>query len=174
MTQALIFAVGFVTIVAVSWISLRRPNAYGLYRFLAFVGILALIVLNAPVWLRAPFSPRQILSWLVLLGSVALAAHGFHLLRTVGRPEGHLENTTEVVRVGAYRYIRHPLYASLLLFGSGAFLKDPSLTGAIVLFMVVVSLIATARVEEQENMTRFGETYADYMKTTKMFVPGVW
>ena len=174
MIQATIFVLGFLVIVAVSWLSLRRPNAYGVYRFFAFLGILALIVLNAPLWLRAPLSALQILSWLMLCGSIVLAVHGFQLLRTVGRPDGHLENTTEVVRVGAYRYIRHPLYASLLLLGGGAFLKAPSLTGVIVLFMVVVSLIATARVEEQENMTRFGDAYADYMKTTKMFVPGIW
>jgi protein-S-isoprenylcysteine O-methyltransferase Ste14 len=174
MIQMAIFALGFAVIVAVSWYSLRRPNAYGFYRFFAFVGTLALVVLNAPLWFRDPFSAPRLLSWLMLLGSLVLAVHGFQLLQTVGRPEGHFENTTEVVRVGAYRYIRHPLYASLLLLGAGAFLKDVSLTGAIVLFMVVVSLIATARVEEQDNLTRFGNAYAQYMKTTKMFVPGVW
>jgi protein-S-isoprenylcysteine O-methyltransferase Ste14 len=32
-------------------------------------------------------------------------------------------------------------------------------------------LIATAKVEEVENLSKFGADYAAYMKTTKMFIP---
>lgn len=32
-------------------------------------------------------------------------------------------------------------------------------------------MIATARVEEAENLQKFGEDYAAYMKTTKRFIP---
>jgi protein-S-isoprenylcysteine O-methyltransferase Ste14 len=32
-------------------------------------------------------------------------------------------------------------------------------------------LVATARVEEAENLRFFGEEYQEYMKRTKMFVP---
>lgn len=174
MVQVAIFIIGFLLILAVSWRPLRDPHQYGFYRFFAFIAILLLIVLNVPGWFLNPFSPLQIVSWLLLVASALLAAHGFFLLRSVGRPEGPIENTTTVVRVGAYRYIRHPLYTALLLLGAGAALKNLSMTGAILLFAAAVCLVATARVEEQENLTRFGSPYADYMTTTKMFVPWVW
>ena len=174
MLQIIGLVAGFLLILAVSWPSLRPPRRHGFYRFFAWIGILLLLVLNAPVWFRDPFSPLQIASWLVLAASACLAGYGFYLLRTVGRPQGSVENTTTVVRVGAYRYIRHPLYASLLLLAVGIFLKAPSLTGVILLALVAICLVATARVEEQENLARFGQPYADYMKTTKMFVPWMW
>jgi len=34
-------------------------------------------------------------------------------------------------------------------------------------------LMATAKAEEKENMTRFGDEYSRYRKTTKMFIPGL-
>jgi protein-S-isoprenylcysteine O-methyltransferase Ste14 len=35
-------------------------------------------------------------------------------------------------------------------------------------------LVATARVEEGENIRYFGDEYVDYMKHSKMFVPFVF
>jgi len=89
----------------------------------------------------------------------------------IGRTKGGIENTTTLVRSGAYKYIRHPLYSSLLLFSWGVFFKDPSLLGGVLLLAISAFLIATARVEEVENLHKFGADYANYMKTTKMFIP---
>jgi protein-S-isoprenylcysteine O-methyltransferase Ste14 len=72
---------------------------------------------------------------------------------------------------GAYRYIRHPLYASLLLFTWEAFLKQISLPAGLLLSVTIVALYLTARLEEQENLQNFGLEYAEYMQHTKMFIP---
>ena len=81
------------------------------------------------------------------------------------------ENTVNVVEEGLYRYVRHPMYSSLLFLGWGAFLKHITpLTFCLVLFVTGL-LIAAARVEERENVSFFGSAYAEYMKRTKMFVP---
>jgi protein-S-isoprenylcysteine O-methyltransferase Ste14 len=153
---------------------LRDPHSHGFFRFFAFESILALILLNLEHWFRDPFSPLQIVSWLLLLSSLILAVHGFYLLRRIGRPEGGIENTTTLVRLGAYQYIRHPLYSSLLLLGWGAFLKNPSLLGGILVMATSAFLIATARVEEVECLRKFGAEYAGYMRTTRMFIPFVF
>jgi protein-S-isoprenylcysteine O-methyltransferase Ste14 len=89
----------------------------------------------------------------------------------VGDPEGDFENTTRLVTVGAYRYIRHPLYCSILLGGTGAFFKQPTWLGLGLFSVVVAFVYATARVEEGENIKRFGEAYQEYMERTKMFLP---
>jgi protein-S-isoprenylcysteine O-methyltransferase Ste14 len=128
-------------------------------------------LLNLEHWFSDPFSALQILSWALLLSSLVLAVHGFYLLRKVGRPKGGIEDTTTLVLLGAYRYIRHPLYASLLLLAWGVFFKAPSLLGAILVLVTSTFLIATARVEEAENLHKFGGDYAEYMKTTRMFIP---
>ena len=128
-------------------------------------------LLNLTHWFSDPFSTLQIVSWLLLLASLILAVHGFHLLRVIGRPEGEIEDTTTLVMLGAYKYVRHPLYASLLLLGWGAFFKDPSLPGCILILATCAFLTATARVEEAENLDKFGVDYAAYMRTTKMLIP---
>lgn len=179
--QAILFTIGSVLLTAFSWRFLRRPAAHGFYRFFAFEAILGLVILNAPAWLDEPFSLRQILSWLLLLASAFLAAHGFALLHEVGKPDERrdedllgIEKTTQLVTVGAYRFIRHPLYASLLCLGWGAFLKDPSLVGFALATLASTALELTARVEELENIAYFGAQYREYMGKTKRFVPGVW
>ena len=109
-----------------------------------------------------------------MLASLALAVHGFYLLHQIGRPSGPIENTTTLVISGAYRYIRHPLYSSLLLFSWGVFFKHPSFLGGVLALATCAFLIATARAEEAENLAKFGVDYADYVAETRLFVPFVF
>ncbi len=168
-----IFIFGFFSILFLkySWNSLRSFRHHGLYRFFAFEGILILVLLNADYWFQGPFSMRQILSWLLLVTSAALAVHGFYLLHTVGKPRQNFEDTTELVKVGAYRFIRHPLYASLLAGAWGVSLKHISISSAVLVLLVSAFLYATAKAEEKENLEKFGDAYRDYMKNSRMFIP---
>jgi protein-S-isoprenylcysteine O-methyltransferase Ste14 len=81
------------------------------------------------------------------------------------------EKTTSLVTVGAYRYIRHPLYSSLLFLAWGVFFKNPSWPGAILAVTATLFLVMTARMEEAEDVRFFGPAYQAYMKQTKMFIP---
>lgn len=88
-----------------------------------------------------------------------------------GGPEYRFERTSQLVTSGIYRYIRHPLYASLFYGTWGAMLKEVNwLTGAVA-GVTSVFLYMTARVEERENLEHFGESYQDYRRRTKMFIP---
>jgi protein-S-isoprenylcysteine O-methyltransferase Ste14 len=171
MLKPFIFAVVSGGIVLRSWPSLRDPRSHGFPRFFAFETILALILLNLDHWFSHPFSPLQLVSWSLLFSSLGLAVHGFHLLRVIGRPKGGFENTTTLVMRGAYKVIRHPLYSSLFLFAWGVLFKGPSLLSGALVLTASAFLIATTRVEEAENLRKFGADYALYMKTTRMFIP---
>ena len=87
MGRWLVFVIGSIPIIWVSRSSLRHRDAHGFYRFFAFEAILGLIALNAAAWFRDPFSPRQLMSWALLVASLLLAVHGFTLLRRVGKPD---------------------------------------------------------------------------------------
>ncbi len=162
--------------------SLPETSSHGFHRFFAFEFLAGLLLLNLPHWFRRPLAPRQLLSWPSLVASAALAGHGFYLLRLVGRPRGRaegalipgFEDTSQLVRVGAYRYIRHPLYSSLLLLGLGAWLKDPSRLATNLLVGAAGFLVNTALAEEKENAGRFGPAYEEYRRQTRLFVPGVF
>jgi protein-S-isoprenylcysteine O-methyltransferase Ste14 len=171
LTELLLIIVLSLLLLPVSQSSLRKPQSHGFTRFFAFEGIVILVVTNLDHWFTDPFSVHQIVSWILLATSLFLALHGFHLLRVIGRPHGGFENTTRLVTAGAYTYIRHPLYASLLAGAWGIFSKDLSLSGLFVCAATTLLLVLTARREERENLERFGTEYASYMAETKMFIP---
>ncbi|MBU0566479.1 isoprenylcysteine carboxylmethyltransferase family protein [bacterium] len=180
MLKLIIFIIVSAGISYISRASLRFPHSHGFYRFFAWEAILALILLNMEHWFRNPFSMRQIVSWLLLIASLFLAAHGFRLLRVIGKPDTErrekipmigFEKTTTLVTVGAFKYIRHPLYSSLFFLGWGVFFKDPSWLGGVLSLAATIFLAATAKVEETENIHFFGPAYQMYMKRTKMFIP---
>lgn len=154
-----------------SWPSLRNWHSHGFYRFFAFEAILLLFLLNVGYWFETPLAPLKIVAWVLLIVSLFLVVHGFHLLRVIGQPEGDFENTTNLVTIGAYQYIRHPLYSSLLFLAWGIFFKQVSLTATTLVLVTTVSLVATAKVEEAENIQKFGDEYAEYMRKTRMFIP---
>jgi protein-S-isoprenylcysteine O-methyltransferase Ste14 len=106
-------------------------------------------------------------------------AHGVHLLRVIGKPNQNrsdqellaFEKTSSLVTVGAYKYIRHPLYSSLLFLAWGAFLKDPSWLGILLVSLSSLFLLLTAKSDESECLRHFGNAYQTYMQDTKMFIP---
>jgi protein-S-isoprenylcysteine O-methyltransferase Ste14 len=176
-----VLVAGTVVVLAVSWRSLRRPGFHGFFRFFAFEAILGVIVLNAPVWFHRPFAPTQLLSWVLLLASLGLVIHAAYLLWHLGQPTRprsgspmfRIENTTLLVTSGPYRFIRHPLYASLLYLAWGASLKSLSAVSVVLAVVASAALVATAKAEEIENLGRFGVAYRSYMASTRRFIPFV-
>jgi protein-S-isoprenylcysteine O-methyltransferase Ste14 len=183
MVRIVLFGLASLVLLPLSLRSLRQVRAHGFSRFFAFELLLALILFNAPLWLRDPFSFRQWAAWILGAVSIALAIEGFRLLHQIGKPQPTavastnlpFEDTTRLVTTGVYRWIRHPLYASLLALALSAYLKNPLSPWAILMTLgVVSSLLATAMAEERENVRHFGEAYANYMRLTKRFIPFVF
>ena len=154
--------------------TLARSHPYRFPRFLAFESILSLIFLNAPAWFHDPLSVQQVISWICLIGSIFLVGYGFFLIKSLGNPEGDFEDTTTLITTGVYKYIRHPLYTSLILFSLGAFLKAPTWLGMGLVITTVIGVYSTARIEEGHNLDRFGVAYQQYMEKTKSFIPFIF
>jgi protein-S-isoprenylcysteine O-methyltransferase Ste14 len=175
MIRLIIFIVISAGFFAWSWPFLRNPRSHGFFRFFAFEAAVALILLNVMQWFQNPCSACQIVSWVLLGASLFVAVHGFYLLGTRGKAKHYnIDETTALVKVGAYQYIRHPLYSSIFFMAWGVFFKDPSLLGIILVMVIMASITAAARVEEGESLLKFGADYAEYMKGTKMFIPFVF
>jgi protein-S-isoprenylcysteine O-methyltransferase Ste14 len=173
-TEVVVLVISTIAIAVFSWqFSIKARRFHGVYRFFSFESILVLTLLNWRFWFFEPFSWNQIVSWFALIGSIPLVVEGFRLLRIVGKPQGQLENTTRLVRVGVYRYIRHPLYASLILLGCGVYLKHLTWYGLLFALVNLAALIATAKTEEKEMILGFGAEYETYMKQTRMFFPEI-
>jgi len=174
-TLTLFLAVS-VCLFSLSWKSLRTPGSHGFYRFFAWEAIIALILFNSQAWFADPLSATQIVSWCFLAFSLVLLERGLHILRRAGsmRYDETLlpfEKTTVLVTTGIYRHIRHPLYGSLLFLAWGAFLKEASPLSTGLVAVATVSLLATAKADEAECVRYFGQSYRDYMRKSKMFIP---
>jgi len=174
-----IFFLATIFFTVVSWRPLHNPRSHGFYRYFVFEGIAALVLYNQPVWFDRPFSPLHLVAWILLLISIVLVINSVDLLKTIGgrgkrqaAPENlSFENTQNLVVNGLYRYIRHPMYTSLLFLAWGAALKRLDFVVVVIVIVVTIMVCLTAKVEENENILFWGDSYAEYRKKTKMFIP---
>ncbi len=129
-----------------------------------------------------PFSLRQIISWILLLVSIYLVLQSISSLKKFGGSEKRedvsanykFENTVNLVKDNVYKYIRHPMYSSLLFLSLGTLLKNISVFTILLTVIIILFLVLTAKTEEKENIDFFGNSYVDYIRETKMFVPYVF
>ncbi len=177
-----IFLLGSAVLSYASRKSLRLPRSHGFFRFFAWEILLVMFLLNLDGWFRNPWAWYQLISWALLVISLVLVVLGLKLLREVGQqdlarnePSLHgFERTSHLVTVGLYRYIRHPLYSSLLFLAWGMFFKSPSWLDIGLTLLGTIFLIVTARIEEGEDINYFGAAYVEYMQNTRMFIPFVF
>jgi protein-S-isoprenylcysteine O-methyltransferase Ste14 len=94
-----------------------------------------------------------------------------HLGRNWGTPMSRKENA-ELVATGPYAFVRHPIYAGVLLAMLGSTI-GLSLLWLPPLVLCGAYFIYSARREEELMTEQFPERYPAYMKRTKMLLPFV-
>jgi protein-S-isoprenylcysteine O-methyltransferase Ste14 len=179
MLKLLTLIAASVVLAFVSRASLREPGSHGFYRFFAWELVLVLVILNADGWFGTPLTADQIVGGILMNISLLLVVIGYLSLRQFGKqdetrddaPLLRFEKTTVLVTHGIYRYIRHPMYSSLIFLCWGLFFSHISWLSGIVALTASVFLVITALAEESENIRYFGAPYRKYMKLTKLFVP---
>lgn len=171
MTKGIIFVALTIVIVLKFRKELFAFQRHGPYMFVATEGLLLLFIFNGEFMFQHPFETRQFVSWVLMLISLGLAILGFYALKRYGEAVADWEDTTRVVHEGVFRYIRHPLYASLMLLAGGMLLKDLSLEAISAFLATFGFLLAASLVEEKENLAKFGDAYREYALRTKRYVP---
>lgn len=80
-----------------------------------------------------------------------------------------------IVDGGVYRYIRHPMYASIYLMTLGQMLLISNWIAGPASFVAFTLMFAfRLKREEQMMLDRFGTKYEEYRRQTKRLIPGVW
>lgn len=179
MDKVILFVALSLPVIYFSKQSLFEPRSHGFTRFFSWVCIIILIVFNYPFWFREPFSVKQIISWLLLIISLWFLLESVTRLRRARKPGVvrvdeklfRFEKTTELVTSGIYRYIRHPMYSSLLLLTWAIWFKQPLWYLLPVALMASWMLWLTAGRDEKECLSYFGDKYSEYMKGTKRLIP---
>jgi protein-S-isoprenylcysteine O-methyltransferase Ste14 len=123
-------------------------------------------------WLR-PLRPWQIalsILFFVIAGLISWTA-----TRALGRQwrlDAGLSADHELVMAGPYRFVRHPIYASMfcMLLGTG-FLMTPwwLFVPAIILFVIGTEI--RVRIEDRLLATHFGDRHAEYRHSVSAYIP---
>ena len=182
--EIIIFCVLSVPIIYFSWHVIFNLNSHGFYRFLGWECIALLFAINFKYWFTDVFSWNQILSWIFLVYTSYLVIAGVILLKNLGKADHitrsddslyNFEKTTELVDTGLYKFIRHPLYGSLIFLTWGIYFKHiTSIALLMISILATILFYVTAKFDEKECIQYFGEKYKNYMSRSKMFIPFIF
>ena len=178
-TSLIIFGILSLPLIIISWRTLFNVKSHGFYRFISWECIIWLFANNYKYWFEDPFKLNQILAWILLIVSAFLVITGVLLMKKLGKANKRrnedtlyqFEQTTELIDVGIFKYVRHPLYSSLMFLTWGIYLKSPSLHLLFISLLSTLFLYLTAIFDEKECIQYFGNKYIDYMKRSKRFIP---
>jgi protein-S-isoprenylcysteine O-methyltransferase Ste14 len=137
--------------------------------------MLVAIQLAALVYLAVtgPWLATGLLVWLQII-AIYLAAWAFwrfdlRQLRIAPDPA----RGARLITSGPYRWIRHPMYSSVLLLALAVVLGRPTLARVVVWLILLADLLLKLRYEEVLLAHRFPE-YSQYRKRTKKLIPFVY
>lgn len=105
----------------------------------------------------------------LVLAGVILADWG-RVSRGVVAPSWSMPERYTLCKRGAYRVVRHPMYASYALF----FVGVPLALLNFLLFVCIIGIVGyygIAQEEERILIKRFGAEYKEYQKNVGMFIP---
>ena len=123
-------------------------------------------------WARTPQPWQVALSVLLLLLAMSLSWTATPALGQQWRMDAGLNADHELVRAGAYRLVRHPIYASMLcvFLGTGFMIATwPCFLAAAVVFLIGTEI--RVRIEDGLLASRFGEQFRAYSRSTSAYVP---
>ncbi|MCI4360186.1 MAG: isoprenylcysteine carboxylmethyltransferase family protein [Thermoplasmata archaeon] len=120
-------------------------------------------------------------SWSVAIGAplmVAGLAVRVWALTTLGKfftMPITLRSDHELVRNGPYRWIRHPAYTGGFLTAIGLPIVLGTPAGVVVTVVAcMLAYVWRIRIEERVLLSRFGDTYREYSRTTWRLLPGLF
>jgi protein-S-isoprenylcysteine O-methyltransferase Ste14 len=79
-----------------------------------------------------------------------------------------------IANKGIYRFVRHPQYTSLGLWGIGMAILWPRFIVLATLSIMFILYYFLAKDEERRMVKQYGDSYMNYMHKTGMFFPLIW
>lgn len=97
------------------------------------------------------------------------------ILGTFGKATVVKDEQHQLITRGPYRYVRHPIYSSMILLISGYSLSFFSIASTFLFVLILVPFIMfRIKAEEHQLIELFGDQYRKYTKRTKRIIPFVY
>ena len=128
-------------------------------------------------WLTDFFLPHMILPPTLLLQSIRVAGSALFVVGCVAFVVCALQVylgkifKRGVADKGLYKYVRHPQYLSLGIWGIGMSILWPRFIVLAALSVMFILYYFLARDEEKRMLAQYGDTYAGYRESRGMFFP---
>lgn len=138
------------------------------YLFVIIQGILFLCYLFLPDY-KIALSHLSIPGLVTAIIGIAISMWSLINLGSNLTPFPTPKTNSTLIKHGAFRYARHPIYSSILLagFGFGMYLQDVVKVGVSLLLLVL--FFYKSKYEEGLLIKKFGVEYTEYMKSTGRF-----
>ena len=81
-----------------------------------------------------------------------------------------LKKGSKLITSGIYKYIRHPMYSSVIIMMLAFLISTPTLIEGLLFVALIVVLVLKAKKEESLWLVH-DEEYQKYKKRTKIFIP---
>jgi protein-S-isoprenylcysteine O-methyltransferase Ste14 len=120
---------------------------------------------------RSTFLQSAVPLWLRIALPGALFSAAAVLFRSGHEAVAHEQRPVRIIRTGAFRYVRHPLYLSSLLVFSGLAFSTASLLSAALFLILFVFYDFIAGYEEKIMEAKFGADYRRYRSRTGKWLP---
>lgn len=108
---------------------------------------------------------------LISLGILILGVSMLQLNKNLS-PFPSPKTNSELITVGIYRYVRHPIYTGILMSTLGYGLYMNSEYKLFITLLLFILFYYKSRYEEQQLQNKF-ESYRDYKKKTGRFFPRI-
>ncbi|KAH7542423.1 uncharacterized protein LOC107410990 [Ziziphus jujuba] len=146
------------------------------YRFLFCIGVMVghwLAAFEGPELHRIPGGWSNVGVWIMILVTLLMQ---YNATLYLAKYSEKVVVPTAVVQFGPYRWVRHPIYASLmLLFATYCIALRAPLSSLFVVAVCVLYYEQKAKMEEAMMVETFGESYLEYAsKVRYKFIPFVY
>ncbi|HIB27898.1 MAG TPA: isoprenylcysteine carboxylmethyltransferase family protein [Candidatus Thioglobus sp.] len=135
--------------------------------------IYVVIQFSCIIYLIFNIQPNQLdwleyflLSMAVIIGSIAVINMKFNNLNIIPT----LKDNHQLRTHGIYKFIRHPMYTSVLLSCLALVLSNPHWIAQLVMTVLLINLILKSNFEEKLLLKRF-KGYSKYRQKTGRFLP---
>ena len=108
------------------------------------------------------------LGWAVFgTGLIMLSMPRYAFMKKGSAPQGeHWLNTTQVVDIGIYAVVRHPIYLSWMLISLSFILISQHWAAPLFAMIPLAGLACAIQMEDKSNVEKFGDDYIRYQQNT--------